>query len=417
MLAAGIDLGTSGCRLVIINQQADIVHESRLLYPNNITQTPELWWDTVCHLFAETPDAIRQQLASISIDGTSGSLLLCDANGQPTSPVLMYNDTRATEEAAMIAKLAPENSGAHGAASSLAKLLYLTNKATHKQHQHALHQADWIANRLLEQYGLSDENNCLKLGYDSVKQSWGDWMAKLPFPQRLLPKVQPVGSCFGTISAKQAQTLKLPKNVKIIAGTTDSIAAFIATGAKQLGDAVTSLGSTLVVKIVSDKPIFAKAMGVYSHRFGKYWLVGGASNSGCAVLLKYFNLLQIKKLTNQINPKKLLNLGYYPLLKIGERFPIADTNKAAILEPRPASNVAFFQAILEGIADIEALAYQTLEHLGAPKPNNILTVGGGSINQAWRYIREKKLNLKIKNPYYSEAAYGSALIALKGHYK
>src|SRR3546814_17941127 len=68
----------------------------------------------------------------------------------------------------------------------------------------------------------------------------------------------------------------------ISVGTTDGVAAFIATQASGIGDAVTSLGSTLTLKILSARPIFAPAMGVYSHRLGERWLAGGASNSRAA---------------------------------------------------------------------------------------------------------------------------------------
>ena len=75
----------------------------------------------------------------------------------------------------------------------------------------------------------------------------------------------------------------------ICAGTTDGVASFIATRAAAPGDAVTSLGTTLVLKLLSDKPIFAPAQGVYSHRLGDRWLAGGASNTGGGALLAHFS--------------------------------------------------------------------------------------------------------------------------------
>ena len=51
-----------------------------------------------------------------------------------------------------------------------------------------------------------------------------------------------------------------------------------------MGDAVTSLGSTLALKMLSATPVDDDTRGVYSHRLGDLWLAGGASNVGCAVL-------------------------------------------------------------------------------------------------------------------------------------
>src|SRR4029077_17560168 len=85
-----------------------------------------------------------------------------------------------------------------------------------------------------------------------------------------------------------AREIGLSPRTKIRVGTTDGIAAFLATGASTIGDAVTSLGTTLVVKVLAEKPVFDVASGVYSHRLGDRWLAGGASNSGGAALLAPF---------------------------------------------------------------------------------------------------------------------------------
>jgi sugar (pentulose or hexulose) kinase len=420
MYYVGIDLGTSGCRLISIDQSENIVYQCKVSYAKTDVQTPRLWWQSLKQLFHRLPQNIAKQLTAISIDGTSGTLLLCDAEGKPSSEALMYNDTRATQQAAEIANLLPNNSGAHGVGSSLSKLLYLLKQqpvSTQSAHRYALHQADWIANRLLGQFGWSDENNCLKLGYDPVLRQWPDYLSKLNFPLQLLPKVIEVGQCFGTISAAMAKQFHLPTQTKIVAGTSDSIAAFIATGAKEIGDAVTSLGSTLTIKILTQKPIYAPEMGIYSHRLGNQWLVGGASNTGGAVLLAHFDPMRLDELSQQLNPKQLLNLNYYPLLKQGERFPIADPNKQAIISPRPEQDSQFLQALLEGIADIEAQAYQCLNHLGAASPKLIYTVGGGHRNAAWTILRADKLGIAIQTPPNNEAAYGVALLAKRARRK
>lgn len=56
----------------------------------------------------------------------------------------------------------------------------------------------------------------------------------------------------------------------------DSIAAFLAVGvgASTPGAAVTSLGSTLAVKLLSTCRIDDSRFGLYSHRLGDLWLVG-----------------------------------------------------------------------------------------------------------------------------------------------
>ncbi len=124
--------------------------------------------------------------------------------------------------------------------------------------------------------------------------------------------------------ADAAGRFGLPLDVAVVAGTTDGCAAFLASCASQPGDGVTSLGTTLTLKLLSDRPVFAPAYGIYSHRIGDQWLAGGASNTGGAVLAKFFSNDDIARLTPQIDPDRSTGLDFYPLARPGERFPIND---------------------------------------------------------------------------------------------
>ena len=124
-------------------------------------------------------------------------------------------------------------------------------------------------------------------------------------------------------------------------GTTDSNAAALAAGISEPGDAVTSLGSTLVLKVLSDEPLSSSRYGIYSHRIGDNWLVGGASNSGGAVLRQFFNDIELVELSLQIDPARPTGLGYYPLPSTGERFPYNDPAMQARMQPRPHTRQGF----------------------------------------------------------------------------
>ena len=200
----------------------------------------------------------------------------------------------------------------------------------------------------------------------------------------------------------------------MVAGTTDSTAAFIATGAQNPGDAVTSLGSTLVVKVLSTQPVFAPEVGVYSHRLDDRWLVGGASNSGGAVLRQFFTPAQIDALTSQLKPETPTKLDYYPLCGIGERFPSNDPELRPCLTPRPDDDAVFLQGMLEGIARIEHRGYELLHQLGAPYPTSVRSVGGGAVNQMWTQIRAGMLGVPMLAAAQTQAAYGAALLARQG---
>ena len=309
----GIDLGTSGCRGVSIDTHGRILAHSSHSLPSSCSphplwaeQSPKAWWQATCQvikdLLAATPE---HHSTAIAVDGTSSTLLLTDNRGQPLTPGLMYNDQRAQDEARELAELAPPDSAVHSPSSSLAKLLWL-GKHFSLDNNRALHQSEWITACLSRDFTQGDENNCLKLGYDPIQRQWPDWIDRLPIPPSVLPKVQPVGTLISTIDHSVAEETGLPADCQIYSGTTDSTAAALAAGLNQIGDALTSLGSTLVCKILSEQPVFDAKYGVYSHRIGDRWLVGGASNSGGSVLRQYFSDTELDILSQHINPHRSL---------------------------------------------------------------------------------------------------------------
>jgi hypothetical protein len=303
----------------------------------------------------------------------------------------------------------------------LSKLLHLLDDGSARDAVYALHQADWLCGRLIGRYGLSDENNALKLGYDPVSRHWPGWLDAFPRVRPLLPRVLPVGAPLGTLDPALADLLGLPAATAVVAGTTDSNAATLAATDASAGlmqqegtPGVTSLGSTLVLKIWSDRPVFAARYGVYSHRIAGRWLVGGASNSGGAVLRQHFDDAELEALSVHIDPAQPSPLDYYPLPAPGERFPLCDPSLEPRLTPRPDDRVQFLHGILEGIARIEAAGYRRLAELGAPHPTRVVTAGGGAGNTTWSAIRERVLKVPVAEAAHQEAAYGAACVALTG---
>ena len=251
----------------------------------------------------------------------------------------------------------------------------------------------------------------MKLGFDAQAQGWPSWLDELGVERRLLPKVLRPGEEMGRINEEMAIHFGLNPATRIVAGTTDSTAAILASGASKPGEAVTSLGSTLVPKVICERPIFDIAHGVYSQPFGRYWLAGGGSNSGGLVLLQYFSREQLEEMTPQLRPEQPTGLDYYPLPSPGERFPINDPQMQPRLEPRPADDVVFYQAMLEGMTNIEHRAYDLLSELGAPYPDKVYSLGGGADNPAWMQMRATALGVEVVQAEHTQAAYGSARLA------
>jgi sugar (pentulose or hexulose) kinase len=410
----GIDFGTSGARSCVIDAEGGIVAEdARDFGTLQEYERAGIWREALWDLVASLPPPIRTQLSDIALDGTSGTVIACDEALDPRAPPLLYNDDRAVEEAALIAKTATPGHPAAAVTSGLAKMLWLKKQLGLTGARLYLNQADWLSGLLTGRVGMTDYHNALKMGLDLDELKWPAWVEYLADID-YLPVPVPPGSRLATVSRPRARYLGVYPGCMVHAGTTDSIAAFLAAGVSQSGDAVTSLGSTLALKQLSDTRVESTAHGVYSHWFGTRWLAGGASNAGGAVLRQFFDDRSLAALSETIDPTLASPLDYWPLQRPGERFPVNDPSLAPRLSPRPANDADFLHGLLESLGRIEAQGYGLLAELGASVLRQVDTAGGGAQNPAWTRIRQRLLGVPVRRAAHTEAAYGSALLARDG---
>ncbi|NWG86560.1 MAG: FGGY-family carbohydrate kinase [Hydrogenophilaceae bacterium] len=412
--ALGLDFGTGGVRAMALAPTEEIEAAERIDFGDlSGADAAQVWRDSLFEVIAKLPQGVRKRLAAIAIDGTSASVLACDAELQALHPPLLYNDARATVEAARIREIAGPEHTAASTTSGLAKVLWLQAQPNIEAPRFFLNQADWLAALLSGRPGLSDYHNALKMGFDVEARRWPAWVGQLARLERM-PRVVAPGSEIGPIERNQANKLGIASDCLIRAGTTDSIAAFLAAGVSRPGEAVTSLGTTLVLKLLSERRVEAARYGVYSHWFGDLWLAGGASNAGGSVLRQFFGDVELAALSPEIDPQADSGLDYYPLPRPGERFPVNDPALPPRLEPRPASDRQFLHGLLEGLARIEAQGYQRLAELGATPLTRVISAGGGARNPTYGRIRQRLLRVEVATAKQQEAAFGAGRLALHG---
>ncbi|KAK3006754.1 hypothetical protein RJ639_016195 [Escallonia herrerae] len=405
-LYLGMDFGTSGARYAVIDKEGTIHAEGKRQYPLNSSKETvdwaRSWKTTLFSLLEDVPASFRSFIASISIDGTSATTIIidrwltkifllpflfmsgslefgnCSATGEPLHRPFLYNES-CSDALPVVKSIAPVNHTVCSGTTTLCKLVSWWNSdESNKESSVLLHQADWLLWLLHGKLGVSDYNNALKVGYDPELDAYPPWLLSQPY-SRVLPSVQAPGTVIDIMK-----------------------------------EDVTSLGSTLAIKLLSTNRIEDARFGVYSHRLDDKWLVGGASNTGGAVLRQIFTDEQLAKLSEQINPMEASPLDYYPLQSVGERFPVADPKMVPRLHPRPPNDAEYLHGILESMARIEAEGYTLLKHLGATPVEEVFTAGGGAKNGTWTKIRERVLGLPVSQALHTEAAYGAALLALKG---
>ena len=415
-LALGVDLGSSGLRLALMQADGRVPFEISSTYPSAF-EDPQGWRSGLIALCARVDPSLRARVAAIAIDGTSGTLLLCRPDGMPApAPLalaLPYHQAcpqQAGVAAALVGPAAAQTPAA-GSSGSLARALHLlaaADAAGLAGPWLLRHQAVWLMGWLLDDWHWGEEGNNLRLGWDPQARRWCGAIATQPWSSAL-PHLCASGDRLGPLAPAAAMTLGLPADCQVVAGSTDASAAVLAAD-PQPGDGVAVLGTTLALKQFAPQPI--AAAGVSCQRLAGQWLVGGASNAGAGVLRQFFTDAQLSELSRQIDPRRSTGLNLRPLPRPGERFPVDDPALLPILEPRPVSDALYLQALLEGLAAMERDGWQRLQALGAPPIRRVLSLGGGARNPQWRQIRQRLLGLPVLNRPQASAARGMARLAL-----
>lgn len=399
-----------------------------------------MWWAAVTTCLHRVIADLRWQgqpleaISALAVTSTSGTILPIDARGKPLRPAMMYNDSRAQAEAEEVQAAGSELAAALGyrfnASFALAKILWLRHHeaelfaATHR----FIHAADFIVGRLTGEFGMTNFSDSLKTGYDVQQERWPDFIeTKLAIPlERLLAVVRP-GAVIAHTSPLCAETTGLPAGIPVLAGMTDGCTSQISTGAVAPGDWNSTLGTTLVVKGVTEQLLRDPRGRIYSHRHpAGYWLPGGASNTGGEAVALRFPQEKWAEFNAQALDIAPTDMVIYPLARLGERFPFArpaaegfvfDLANHTLSPYSPQSDrllASDYTAHLEGVAYVERLAYEVLAGLGAEIGDTLYNAGGATRSRAWSQLRADILGRTLVRPEVTGGAMGAAIIAAAG---
>lgn len=421
----GVDLGTQSVRALAVTGQGEVVGKGSATLTsrreeNRHEQDPRQWWPAVATATRQAltnvpPAAVR----GVAVAATSGTLLLLGPAGEPVTAGIMYDDTRATEEAAVVNEAGAATWAALGyqrmqPAWALPKLLWLLRNHQRAQDATRLaHQSDIVNRRLVGHEVATDLSNALKTGADLVTGAWPLAVyAALGVPDSLLPPLVTPGTRIGAVCAAAADETGIPSGTPVFAGMTDGCAAQLASGALHIGSWNSVLGTTLVLKGVTQEPIHDPAGAVYSHRGPNgTWLPGGASSSGAGVISREFPREDLEALTHAAHSYEPAAPVCYPLVSAGERFPFVAPQARGFLAAEPTGEAERFAAMLQGVGYMERLCFDYLDLLGAPLDGDLVLTGGATRNRYWNQLRADILERPVVLPENAEPALGMAVLA------
>ncbi len=436
-LFMGLDLGTQGARCLVTDGQGDVKAAHSVSYtriniagePNQYEQNPADWEQAAFTAIAACVAQVREQgldpaaIRSVSIDGTSGTIVPLDQNGSPLRAALMYNDMRARDEARTVHEACQDVERRMGlrfnASFSLPRLLWLKNNQPdiYTRPRYFAHQTDYIVGLLCGEFAVSDYSNALKTGYDLVNGCWPAAISdSLGLDPGKLPRIIAPGAPIAPLTSAAAARLGLSTRTMVVGGSTDGYASALAAGANTAGAWASIIGTSFVLKGVTEQLVIDPSGSCYSHRLPSgAWMIGGASNIGGRCLNQNFNPAEFAGFEPQVEAATPTGVVSYPLTGVGERFPFVDPNAAAFFS-RPVTGLTLYAALMEGVALAERLTFERMIRIGCPVGDVIYTSGGACRSDSWLRIRASVLNRQLMVPDTVDAAMGSAILAAADHF-
>jgi sugar (pentulose or hexulose) kinase len=418
----GIDLGTTGIRIIVSDERGNVVcRASRGVETSFVPsedqriseQDPALWEpvlkDALKTVLQEVLGSEEEyDLKAVCCDSTSGTILPVDMNFQPVYNAILHNDTRAYEESDYINK---NTSLTVQPSFALSKILWI------KRHMRFIHAADYIRGLISGDFDVTDFSNAVKTGYDLVSDTWPDEIEDvLEIPKEKLPRVEWTGRVIGELKEGIWKRSGVKKHVQVIAGATDSTTGFYSSGARKPGDWNTTLGTVLGIKGISEKLIKDPDGLLYAHRHPEgFWLPGAASSSGGEAVKAFFGN-RIEEYDSRAENMSPTGSLIYPLVHKGEKLPFMNNDASGFINMNICNPLHLYKGILEGLAYVERMIYEKIERLGYPVGDRIFTMGGGTKSDAWMKSRAGVLKKGVYRAEVIDTAFGSCIIAASGVY-
>ena len=435
-LFAGIDVGTQGVRCLVVDPAGRPMGAGEVPFSLEQTSLPEGWreqepraWVVAVRrsLAQALGDVPADRVAAVGVTSTSGTLCVLDSGHAPIMPAIMYNDRRSRREAEQLQRAGIDLTDRLGyrfsSSFGLPKILWVKQNRPEVYGRARLFTSptDYVIGWLTHAWGRSDQTNMLKFGYDLLEGRWPRFIEEaLGLDASRLPRVQKPGEPAGRITRERAAETGLPHGIPVVAGMTDGCASQVSSGAVAPGLYNTTIGTTLVIKGVSEELLLDPVGRIYCHRHpAGWWLPGGASNTGAECLAAGrvagretgFGPDDTEALSNVALDHSPTDLTVYPLVGTGERFPFRDPEAEGFVLGSPEGREQLFAGCLEGVACLERLAYETLADIGARVGDTIYSAGGGAAGDSWLQIRADTMDRTVLRPALTGAAMGAAILA------
>ena len=438
-VALGLDLGTSGVRVLAVDAEGKVIAETNRSYPlltprpGWTEQRPSDWSRETLAALKEMAEALKgHEILSLGLSGQMHGMVPLDAQGEPVRNALLWNDQRTGAAVAEMLERVPLKTfikrtgnppitGFHAP-----KLLWLRNEEpdAFAKTKHSLLPKDYLGYVLTGEMRSEPSDNSGTNLFNLETKTWDEEiLAALDLSPTLFPAVIAPHETTGKLTKEMADATGLPAGLPVIAGAGDNAAAATGLGlsSRRPERGSVSLGTSGVIfaPLREPKPDPAGRVHLFCHADGGYNLLG-VTLAAAGSLQWYrdtfapntsFDALVDSAATSAPGSG---GVTFKPYLA-GERTPHLNPDvRGSFTGLSLATTQAdVVRSVLEGVAFSLRDALDVIEPLA--KLESCLVTGGGARSAFWLQMVADVLGLPLERPTQNQgAAYGAALLALQG---
>ncbi len=448
MKIAGLDIGTTGCKLTIFDHKGAYLKHAYRDYPVKRSSSghevnAEAIMESVLYVM-KTMGKKYPDIAGIGVTSFGETFVLADETGTPLHPAMLYTDPRGAEECrelegklgsrkiASITGLRPHEM------YSISKIMWMKRNRPeiYQRAKHIFLMEDYVVFQLTGTAQIDYSLAARTMAFDITALGWSEEIFReAGIDVGLMSKAVPTGTSAGMLCRKIAEQTGIKESVQIVSISHDQVAAAVGAGVFDSDTAVDGAGTVECVTPVFDSLPDPQVMydGYYAVVPyvipGKYVCYAFSYTGGALIQWCVDNLAKKEKelakeqgisvnayLEKQFyrqdaeseEPTGILVLPHFA----GAATPYMDTaSKGAIIGLNMGSSVNdIYRACMEGVAYEMLLNIECLEGSGI-RYKMLHATGGGAKSEFWMQMKADMLNVPIAALQTADAGtVGSAML-------
>ena len=302
MYVLGVDFGGGASKATLIDENGKVIATSVSEYPTfygengKAEQDPVDWYNAACENISDClKDIDKTQLKCICFDAATHTAVLTDENFNVVRNSVYWTDTRSTKQKEYLAANFGEDifdKFKHNVDTiwTLPELLWIKENepAEWKKVKRIFFAKDYVRHKFTGDFCTDYIEAEGSMFFDFDKRRWDKkFLGILGIDETFLPKVVNPSDCVGNVRAEIADKFGIPRDTKVICGTTDTAMEVFASGAIKKGDTTIKLATAGRICVVNDKLIADPQIINYSHIVNGLYYPGTATKA-CALSLRWF---------------------------------------------------------------------------------------------------------------------------------